>query len=109
MIFGFGWMIGGVGIGMSLADVERVNGRPFKLLDFEGDAGGLVPDWMGGKLATLPGGCRLGAGFGINLVALSTAQWNADSEGTVSSDDAALRAAEPKLGELTVYFPDNSK
>lgn len=42
----------GIGLGTSLAQLERINGRPFKFrtLDMAEDAGRIV-DWQGGKLA----------------------------------------------------------
>lgn len=41
----------GLTIGSTLADVERLNGKPFRLSGFGWDYGGMVIDWQGGKLA----------------------------------------------------------
>jgi hypothetical protein len=100
------WSAGGAAVGMSIADVQRLNGRPFKLMDFLGsDNDGQVIDWQGGKLETaLPGGCRIGAVFGINGADIERPQ-DAPHDDTLLSEDAALRAADPRLYELTVYFP----
>ena len=60
------WSVAGVTIGTSLVDLERLNGKPFKLNYFEGDYGGDITDWLGGRFkAPLPGGCLFGASVGI--------------------------------------------
>jgi hypothetical protein len=101
-----GWSVGGTAVGMPIAEVERLNGRPFRLTDFRGSGhDGEVRDWQGGKLgAGLPGGCRVGAVLGINDTDADATQWLPHPDG-LSSDDEALRAADPRLYELTVSFP----
>jgi len=101
-----GWSAGGAVVGMPIAEVERLNGRPFSVTDFQGsDHDGEVRSWQGGRLdAPLPGGCRLGAVLGINDADVDTSQWPPHADG-LSSDDEALRGADPRLYELTVYFP----
>lgn len=51
------WSLGGnVSLGTSLQQLERLNGRPFKLAGFGWDYSGVVFDWSGGKLdSTLSG------------------------------------------------------
>lgn len=45
------WQVGpGISLGTSLADLERLNGRPFTLAGFGWDYGGVVTDWRGGAL-----------------------------------------------------------
>jgi hypothetical protein len=39
----------GLGVGASLAELEKANGRPFTFQGFEGDMSGMVIDWLGGK------------------------------------------------------------
>lgn len=45
----------GVTLGVSLRQLERMNGRPFTLLGFGWDYGGTVSSWEGGELAPLEG------------------------------------------------------
>jgi hypothetical protein len=101
-----GWEVGGAAVGMPIAEVERLNGRPFRLTDFLGSGhDGQVIGWQGGKFdAALPGGCRLGAVLGINDGDIDTTQWLPHPDG-LPSDDEALRGADPRLYELTVHFP----
>jgi hypothetical protein len=100
------WTVSGAAVGMPVAAVERLNGRPFKLADFLGsDHDGEVLNWQGGKLeTTLPGGCRIGATLGINDGDIDSTQWLPHAGG-IASDDEALRAADPRLYELTLYLP----
>ena len=42
-----------IGIGTTLAEIERLNGRPFKLLGFHWDYEGTVSSWEGGRLDSL--------------------------------------------------------
>ena len=49
----------GIRRGMSLREVEALNGRPFELYGFGFDYGGTTLDWKGGALATQAGGCTL--------------------------------------------------
>ncbi|MBO0753874.1 MAG: hypothetical protein J2P53_17275, partial [Bradyrhizobiaceae bacterium] len=101
-----GWTVSGVTIGMPIAEVERLNGRPFKVTDFLGSGhDGEVRGWQGGRLeSTLPGGCRLGAVLGINDGDIDLTQWPPHPDG-LPSDDEGLRGADPRLYEMTVYFP----
>lgn len=102
-----GWSAGGAAVGMPIAEVERLNGRPFKLTDFQGSGhDGEVRSWEGGRLdAALPGGCRVDAVLGINDGDVDTTRWSPRPDG-LASDDEALRGADPRLYELTVSFPD---
>jgi hypothetical protein len=53
-----------VKLGMTLAQIEALNGKPFQILDFETDGGGAVMDWQGGALKWVAGGCVMGMRFG---------------------------------------------
>jgi hypothetical protein len=100
------WSFLGISVGMSLVDVEQLNGKPFKIVDYDGDQGGDVTTWQGGKLETkLAGGCGVSASFAIGAAESNLSQWKGDN-GLVSSDDTAFRAAgKPRVYQLIVYFP----
>jgi hypothetical protein len=98
------WSAGGVAFGMHLVDVERVNGKPFRLED-SGDGGLEAVDWAGGKLAALPGGCSVLTGFKISPSKVTHLEKEGDVEFALSTDPA-LHAANPALNELTVYFKE---
>ena len=101
------WIVAGVTVGMPLVELERLNGGPFRLNDFDGDYPGAIYDWMGGHLhAPLPGGCTFGAAVMIekgNVLDLEAAR-EAGRDGSWLSSNESLRAAKPVVSEIYVGF-----
>jgi hypothetical protein len=96
----------GIRIGSDLAEVEKLNGKPFKLSGFDWDYGGHVRDWQGGALAKpLPGGCILAVEFvhPEDVPEENLAKVTGDVD--VFSDSADLRAVEPYVGLLLISYP----
>jgi hypothetical protein len=91
-------------LGLTLAELERVNGKPFKLSGFDKSNVATLSNWNGGTLASLAGGCKVG----ISLRAASTAAASAISvlpaDREFSSGDAALRAVNPTVSEILVAY-----
>lgn len=91
----------GLAVGTRLTDVERLNGRPFRLSGFEWDYGGLVSTWRGGRLQALLRERRdslfVGVGFRPNGPTRRVS-----GEGEFSSALPAMRAADPRVGDLFV-------
>jgi hypothetical protein len=106
------WMVAGLAIGTPLAEIERLNGSPFKLNYFEGDYGGAITSWLGGRFdKPLPGGCMLGAYVTIDDEHVPTeVQKAVDREVTTDrsllSSGAGLRAAKPVVNQMIVSFPE---
>jgi len=98
------WSVAGVTIGSSLADVQKVNGKPFLVSGFEWDYGGFVTDWKGGTLGRpLPGGCTVAIRFGGK----TGAPRSLSGDGVkAASDNAALVKWAPVVTEIAVNFPD---
>ena len=102
------WMVfPGVSIGTSLAELEQLNGRPFRLFGMDFDYSGTVESWQGGRLDSLwrsPDGSP-------RLVVLRL-QPNAGSDSAVymkvtgerlfSSSYSAMRQVNPKVYDLLV-------
>jgi hypothetical protein len=90
----------GVAVGASLAEVETINGKPFRLYGFGWDYGGTSLNWQDGLLATQPGGCLLQLRFD------QTAATDADIVGErgFSSDDQGMRSAQPRVWEIALRF-----
>ena len=105
------WSVAGLSIGTPLAEVERMNGGPFKLNYFEGDYGGDITDWLGGRLdKPLPGGCVLGASVGIDEEHLPAdiareMDKEVSADRSLLSSGAGLRSARPLVSQLIVSFP----
>ncbi len=92
----------GVAVGLTLADLEKINGGPFTLAGFDWDYGGTVTDWKGGKLATQPNRCRLIVRFKIGDLPAGAADVSGDRD--FSSDDPAMRAAKPTVSQIAIQF-----
>ncbi len=92
----------GLGIGMALADVEKLNGKPFLVSGFGWDYGGTTRGWQNGKLATQPGNCFLMLRF--NPTKPTKAAIEGDRE--IPSGNAAMRAAAPVVEMIALHYPD---
>lgn len=92
----------GITIGTTMADVEKLNGKPF---DFSGtgwDYGGFVSDWKGGKFDN-----SLMLRFESTEVEGDAG--NVSGEGIFSSDNPAAKAAKPKVILMEFRFFANEK
>ncbi len=99
------WRARGFRIGDSLAQVEKVNGKPFRLSGFEGEYAGAARDWQGGKLDKLTGGCQLGMRFTGDPKAAADVRAKV-AKGDLVSDNADVKAAKPTIVELVVGYPE---
>jgi hypothetical protein len=83
----------GLRLGLPLAALEKLNGKPFKLKG--ADRSVAVLDWQGGALDKLPGGCKIG----VHLIGDASA---GDKE--MVSNDAELRAMKLKISEILIGY-----
>ena len=91
----------GVGIGTTLAELERLNGRPFKLLGFHWDYEGTVSSWEGGRLDSLwSGTVMLRLRPAPNPPADLTRQVLGDRE--FASSNPAMQRLAPRVYEIRV-------
>jgi hypothetical protein len=96
----------GIRIGTELAEVEKLNGKPFKLSGFDWDYGGHVRDWQGGALAKpQPGGCMLAVEFVHPEDAPEENLAKVTGDMDIASDSADLRAVEPYVGLFLISYP----
>ncbi len=96
----------GVRIGMSLAEVEKLNGRAFTLSGFDWDYGGYVTDWKGGALgAAIPGGCTVHVRFTVPDDAPEGPASEVAGDREFPSSDKNMRAVKPIVGSLGFGFP----
>ncbi len=92
----------GLAIGMALAEVEKINGKPFLLSGFGWDYGGTTRGWQNGKLATQPGNCFLMLRF--NPTKPTKANIEGDRE--IPSANAGMRSAAPVVELIALHYPD---
>jgi hypothetical protein len=94
---------GGLRLGQSVEQLEKLNHKPFKLKGFDTDHVATVSDWDGGALGMLAGGCKAG----VSLRAEKTSPdaltaLPADKE--FSSSDQTIRAAKPRVSEILIGY-----
>lgn len=95
-IIGRAWKFeNGLSVGLSVSEVEKINGRPFKISGF---------DWDYGGYASFEGGV-LERGLSVRFKpGEESYSREVVGEKQVPSTSAALRAANPVVTELTVMF-----
>ncbi len=94
----------GVRIGLSLAALEKINGKPFMLSGFDSENASAVSDWQGGALASLPGGCKISVRFAPDQKASAEARSEVSGDKTFASSDANMRAVSPKSIEILIGY-----
>jgi hypothetical protein len=93
----------GISLGTTLQDLERLNGRAFKLAGFGWDYSGVVFDWSGGALDSLLSGVKLYLDPGPNTYESAPyRQVLGDRE--YSSDLPAMRRLSPRIYQIFVDF-----
>ena len=96
----------GIHIGMALADVEKLNGKPFKLQGFGKDGLAPVSDWNGGSFNTWSADCKLGLRLKADSKATAEARAAVAGEKEFLSSDAAIRALKPSVGEILLAYQE---
>jgi hypothetical protein len=105
--FRSGWhTVHGLHVGTELAEVEKVNGKTFKLTGFDWEFGGRVSNWQGGALAKIPGGCELRFGFNPWADAPDLARDKVSGEKEFLSSDPNMRASKPTVSEIIISYPE---
>ncbi len=95
----------GLHVGSELAEVEKINGKPFKLFGFDWERGGQVSSWLGGALAKVNGGCEFHLGFDPWADAPEGARDKVSGDKEFTSTDANMRASKPTVPEIILSYP----
>src|SRR5262245_51897178 len=98
-------MDNGLKVGSTIAEVEAINGKPFRLYGFGWEMGGMQLDWLDGKLAKLPGGCTLQVRFGIPDQTAPAAGHPAFGENELETSAASVLALSATGRELYIGQP----
>ncbi len=91
-------------LGLTLAELEQINGKPFKLSGFDKDRMAALIDWNGGQLGALTGGCKIGINLRADPKTASAAVGNLPADRAYTSSDAALRAVNPTVSEILIAY-----
>jgi hypothetical protein len=93
----------GLKIGSSVAEVEKANGKPFKISGFKWDYGGYAIGWEGGALDSAQrNGCNLVMRFSPTGTETPP---GALGDVELMSNSAEIAAAKPRVTELTISYP----
>ncbi len=95
---------GGMRLGLTLAELEKLNHKPFKLKGFDKDNVATVSGWDDGALATLTGGCKSGVSLHADPKAAADAVTALPADHEYSSSDPALRAVNPTVSEILLGY-----
>jgi len=90
-------------LGLTLAELEQLNGKPFKLSGFDNNKVATLTDWSGGQLSAPAGGCKVGISLRAEPKAASTLS-DLPADRVYSSNDAALRAINPTVSEILIAY-----
>jgi hypothetical protein len=94
----------GLKLGLQVAALEKLNGKPFKLKGFDKDNSSTITDWDGGVLGQLPGGCKAGVRLTSDAKAPQEARDAVADAGDFVSTDAKVRAVKPAVAEIILGY-----
>ena len=94
----------GLKLGLPLAAIEKMNGKPFKVGAFGADGSASVLGWEGGALSSLPGGCKVGLRLAVDSKAPPAARNAVTGDKQFLSNDASLRAVKPSVAEILIGY-----
>ena len=98
----------GLTLGLSLIDVETLNGRPFQLFGFAFDGSGFVRTWSGGTLDEASSTtCTMRARFDPAVEGPDAEQWFRQLQGEqeFSSNHPGMQALNPRVNEVVLRYP----
>jgi hypothetical protein len=104
------WTAFGVRNGMTLAEIEKLNGRAFHLSGFDWDYGGMVTNWRGGSMDTIGGKtCRVSVEFEATYPENPTKADEAAAEATggdrqLISSSPHVKRMKPRVAEIIVSY-----
>ena len=99
-----GWSSpGGLRIGLTVAEVEKLNHKPFKLKGFK-DNVATASDWDGGALLNVSGGCKVGASLRADPKATEDELSALAADKEFTSTDEAVRAVKPTISEILIGY-----
>jgi hypothetical protein len=94
----------GLKLGLPLAAIEKLNGKPFKLKGFDKENSSTITDWDGGALAQLPGGCKSGVRLVSDAKSPQEARDAVAGTDDFTSTDTKVRAVKPTVAEIILGY-----
>jgi hypothetical protein len=90
-------------LGLTLPQLEQINGKAFKLTGFDKNNIATLTNWNGGQVSVVPGGCKIGISLRPRTASASALGALPATREFISSD-AALRAVDPTVSEILVAY-----
>jgi hypothetical protein len=96
---------GGLRLGLTLAELEKLNHKSFKLKGFDKNGVATVKDWDGGELASLAGGCNAGLSLRADPKVSAKIIGALSPNKEYASSNPQMRAAKPVVSEILIGYP----
>jgi hypothetical protein len=94
----------GLKLGLQVAALEKLNGKPFKLKGFDKQNSSTITDWDGGALGQLPGDCKAGVRLTSDAKTPQETRDAVAGTGDFVSTDAKVRAVKPTVAEIILGY-----
>jgi hypothetical protein len=90
-------------LGLTLPQLEQINGKPIKLSGFDKNNVATLTDWNGGSLSVVAGGCKVGVSL-RSRTATASALAALPASREFTSSDAAMRTTNPEVSEILIAY-----
>jgi hypothetical protein len=98
----------GLRLGLTLAEVEKLNQKSFKLTGFDKNGVATTSDWGGGELASLAGGCNAGLSLRADPKVSAKIIGALSPNKEYASSNPQMRAAKPTVSEILIGYPTDA-
>jgi len=99
---------GGLRLGLTLAELEKLNHKSFKLKGFDKNGVATISDWGGGELASLAGGCKNGVSLRADPKVSAKIIGTLSPNKEYASANPQMRAAKPTVSEILIGYPTDA-
>jgi hypothetical protein len=99
---------GGLRLGLTLAELEKLNHKSFKLKGFDKNGIATGKDWDGGELASLAGGCNAGLSLRADPKVSAKIIGALSPNKEYASSNPQMRAAKPTVSEILIGYPTDA-
>jgi hypothetical protein len=96
---------GGLRLGLTLAELEKLNHKSFKLKGFDKNGAATISDWGGGELASLSGGCNAGLSLRADPKVSTKITGALSANKEYASSNPQIRAVKPSVSEILIGYP----
>ena len=90
-------------LGLTLPQLEQINGKPIKLSGFDKNNVATLTDWNGGNLSVVAGGCKVGVSL-RSRTASASALGALPASREFTSSDTAMRTVNPEVSEILIAY-----